>query len=704
MANLGSYVSKRWTPRQVYLVFVGILMSSRVVAFAAEDEAIPDFTRGDTLPENAAHDWNLGPTGARGWMHAAHGETTESRQVLVTAVDEGSPSDGILEKDDVILGVKGRPFDGDARISLARAITRAEATDGLLHIVRWRKGNTTPVTIRLARLGRYKENAPYRCLKSQSILAAGCKAIAAHLENPRGRQRNPIERSLNAMALLASGEESYLPLVRKEAAWAAAWEIRESDLHSWWAGWVTLFLAEYTLATGDRSYFRDLDRLARAIADGQSGVGTWGHRFAYEHNKILRGYGAMNQVGLSLTTALILAREAGVKSDAVDMAIERSRQFLRFYVGKGAIPYGDHHPWIKMHDDNGKASAAAVMFDLLGDRRAVQFFSAMATSSHGIERESGHTGNFFNMLWALPGVSRAGPAATGAWVNETAWLLDLARTWKGEFDFLGKPGFRRGAEHQYGGWDCTGAYLVSYALPLRRTRLTGARRSTVPPLSRGAASRLIKEGRGWMPKSKGASYEQRPVSELLRNLGSWSPVIRERAALALAKKGDQASTFSRELVRMASHGSRDARLGACAGLEHLGERGAEGVPVLTRMLRSEDYWLQVQAAEALAGIGKPARTAIPELLKLAAAPRLPSAVRGFCPVRPGPGAAFQVVGRRGPGSTRRGDQGRVGQRGWTRPQFGGLRVRTPVLPPGQTAPARHPPGHCRPGPQRRDVQ
>ena len=29
---------------------------------------IPDLTKGDKIPKGAKHDWNLGPTGLRGWM------------------------------------------------------------------------------------------------------------------------------------------------------------------------------------------------------------------------------------------------------------------------------------------------------------------------------------------------------------------------------------------------------------------------------------------------------------------------------------------------------------------------------------------------------------------------------------------------------------------------------------------------------------
>ncbi len=44
-------------------------------------------------------------------------------------------------------------------------------------------------------------------------------------------------------------------------------------------------------------------------------------------------------------------------------AIELSAKLLRFYTGKGAIPYGDHAAWTETHEDNGKCGMAAVLFN-----------------------------------------------------------------------------------------------------------------------------------------------------------------------------------------------------------------------------------------------------------------------------------------------------------------------------------------------------
>ena len=70
----------------------------------------PDFTRGDPVPEGATHDWNLGPTGAGGWMYSNELETSEARQIYITRVDEGSPADGALRPGDVIVRVDPRYF------------------------------------------------------------------------------------------------------------------------------------------------------------------------------------------------------------------------------------------------------------------------------------------------------------------------------------------------------------------------------------------------------------------------------------------------------------------------------------------------------------------------------------------------------------------------------------------------------------------
>ena len=357
------------------------LSSLSFAASPGKTLAIPDFTKGDTIPAQAKHDWNLGPTGLRGWMFSDKIVTSDARQIAITQVDATSPADGSFVVGDVLLGVGGKPFASDPRTELGKAITLAEsaAGQGKLTLTRWRAGKTEEVTLQLATLGNYSATAPFDCKKSQRIFTQGCQALATKMAQANPHQ-DAIVRSLNALALLASGDPQYLPLLKKEAQWAA--DYTSDSMQTWHYGYVMIFLAEYIIASEDKSVLPGLRRLALEAAKGQSAVGSWGHGFAIPDGR-LGGYGMMNSPGIPLTISLSLAIKAGVKDPEIPRAIELSARLLRFYIGKGAVPYGDHHPWIENHDDNGKCGMAAVLFQLLEEPQAAEFFSRMSVACHG---------------------------------------------------------------------------------------------------------------------------------------------------------------------------------------------------------------------------------------------------------------------------------------------------------------------------------
>jgi hypothetical protein len=249
----------------------------------------PDFTKGEPIPEGATHDWTLGATGARGWMFSNSLETSQARQIRITKVDPVSPAQGILQPGDVILGIAGKPFSYDPRTEFGKALTTAETkqSEGKLSLIRWRDGKQENITIQLPVLGSYSATAPYDCEKSTLILQQGCANIAKRInEDPNYPRQNPISRSLNALALLASGNADYLPIIKKEAEWAAGFS--DNNMATWYYGYVIAFLAEYKLATNDDSMLPGLRRLAMEAATGQSAVGSWGHKFAKWHPLRLR--------------------------------------------------------------------------------------------------------------------------------------------------------------------------------------------------------------------------------------------------------------------------------------------------------------------------------------------------------------------------------------------------------------------------------
>jgi len=595
--------------RTLAAISLTIIISSSALSARKIDIPNPDFTKGEPIPKVATKDWTLGATGARGWMYTEKMETSKARQIKITKVAKESPADGVLEVGDVILGIGKEAFSSDPRTAFGKALTAAESTAGAgkLELLRWREGKTQSVTLNLPVLGDYAVNTPYSCPKSARILEQGCRALAEKISSP-GYQPNPISRSLNALALLSTGDERWLPIVKEEAEWASNYSVFKFS--SWYYGYVMTFLAEYIMVTGDESVLPGLRRIAMETVEGQSLAGSWGHRFAGDDGRLV-GYGMMNAPGVPLTISLELARLAGVDDKEITEAIERSAKLLRFYIGKGAVPYGDHHPWIQMHDDNGKCGMAAVLFNLLEEEEGAEFFSRMSLASFGNERDTGHTGNFWNMTWAMPGVNQSGPEATGAWMHEFGtWYFDLARGHDGLFQHQGPP---QAKPDSTAGWDATGAYLLAYAMPIKKLYITGKKAATTPQLTVAEAQAVMDDGRGWTNTNRYAVYESLSDVALLERLSSWSPVVRDRAATIVAKRG---ATMINPLIKMLDAPELEARLGACQALTKLKGKAAPAMPKLRETLKANEMWLRINAANALAAIGKPARPVAADLLKM----------------------------------------------------------------------------------------
>jgi len=554
-----------------------------------------------------ARDSNLGPTGLTGWVYGTNGNTNLSRQILVTKIDKGSPADGLLQKDDIIIGLGTKRFTSDARVAYANAITEAEREEnkGELKLLIHRDGREMPVTLTLRVMGTYSDSAPFDCPKSKQIL----DEAVAHLMKMEFEHDLPFY--VNGLALLASGRKECLPKLKELVDCA---EPETTDLPNWTNIHANLFLTEYYLATRDPDALPKIKEVSLAIARAQSRIGTWGHSFAFPETHCLRGYGAMNQVGIPLTTGLVLAEKCGVRHPEIRQAIERSRRFLSFYTGKGAMPYGDHRPAVHFHDDDGKCSEAAVLFGLLGDFRAERFFGKMAIASYG-EREPGHTGHFFGHLWGAGAAMRLGPRAASAFVKKQLWYFELARRWDGSFSYSEEPGDDYNSPYSH--WDNTGLYALNYALPLRKLHITGKGIRKEAELSDGEIADVIEAGRGRGSWNKLGYYHAKTTGDLLKCLGSWSPAVRHRASTVLATRKDDVTP---RLVAMLEGDDMHERIGACQAITMLKGRAAEAVDPLIRIMKNkdEDLWLRINTCFALRGVGKDARKAIPDMLRMAA--------------------------------------------------------------------------------------
>lgn len=552
----------------------------------AKDPALPtrqlDLTQGDRRPNPSSHDWNLGPIGARGWCQVtksgAEGTTKDSRQILITQVDPKGASAERLQPGDVIVGLGETPFASDSRLAFAKSLAIAEE-QGALTLLRHRDGQSTPVTIPLPTRPPFSATAPFNCAKSAQILKEGCDHLAR-----QGLGSPSIASHLNALALLSTGDQAYRDALEQHVKKTLARPLSaEMPLACWHFAFTNIFLCEYYLTTGDRSVLPEIRRLSGHLVKGQGPLGTWGHTFAEPSTDRLRGYGAVNAVGLPVAISLVLARECGLDYPGLDECITQASTFFRRYVGLGAIPYGDGPPNLQYgHDDNGKNSAAAIFFSLLNDAPATAFYTRTALASHGLDREQGHTGNFFNMLWSVPAVSLAGPKASGAWMNEFGWYHDLARDANYRFTYQGYPS--QTPNNAYANWDCPGAYLLHFSTPLKKLRITGRGVTCQPKLTNEEITETVEAG--------SINYAFASPDFLRKMLSSWSPIVRHLSAQELRRRK----------IGLAS----PASLKSTNPLDRIAAlRASKSFQDCSPLLADPDLRVRITAISSLAGKNKP---------------------------------------------------------------------------------------------------
>jgi autotransporter-associated beta strand protein len=579
--------------------------------------AAPDLTAGGIPNDN--EQWNLGPTGMAGWCYREGVRTTNARQFLVKTVEAGSPAAGIMAVNDVILGASGTGatpvnFTQDARVAFAQAITDAEErSPATLKILRWRAGVTSVVSLTLETLGAYSSTAPYSCPKSAAILEKG-------LQNMMNTGATDGNWRFSGLTLMAGNDPSNPNNAARQAK--AAYEIRQlilpaatiarymtplsmgKDDKPWHVGPKLIALSEYYLKTGDPdpNVMASIRAYAHCIANGQSMFGTCGHYFS---NPGLRnppvngpynvGYGPVNNAALPCYIGLILANKCGLTDPEILAGIERAGTFYAQYTHLGCAGYGEHLPY-EGHDTNGKAGLQALAFQLEGDRlESTRYYARASTAAAIAERDIGHTGSFFAYLYAPLGANVGGPDAIAYYFRETRWMYELARKWDGGFVYNSFSGGGVEEGNLSGPAGCLMAtpMLLTYALPLRQTYLTGKDQNTANWITPAE-----------MPEVQAASahiYDapSRTTTELLSDISNWSPKVRRYAARELKLRTADKTTILNFAHAAAANesGTIYSRAGACATMGEIGD--SSSVPVLLPLVTHPNYVVRFSASLAI---------------------------------------------------------------------------------------------------------
>jgi autotransporter-associated beta strand protein len=577
--------------------------------------APPDLTAGGV--PNSTWNINLGPTGMEGWAYIDGNGTADARQIKVNKVDAGSPADGILAVNDVILGVNGTganpvPFTWDARIALAQAINQAEGRNpATLNLIRWRAGVTATVTITLEYMGgSYTATAPFNCPKSAAILEKGVNYVMSSEPgsgsggfgtNVLMAVNDPTNPANAARQLRAQTEARALNLTQAQIDFRMSGGVERVFQSVWSRGPQLITQAEYYLQTGDSTVLPSIRARAIEIANGQSMFGTMGHNFALQqpdgqnNGPYAIGYGPVNNAGMPCFLGLVLANKCGLTDAPILAGIDRAAKFFQYYTDLGGIHYGESAEHLNLMSNNGKSGLAAIALGMInGYDTQAKYFTKQSVYG-AVERDKGHTGPYFSHLWTPLGANLGGQAALTRYFQQNAVLYDLARRWNGAFVYQANGIEVYGTDHR-ASW----TILLTYAAPLAKLHITG--KNANPALALNSTEMAeVNQSMNYNPAS-------RTMAQLLQDLAHPLPQVHTAAGneIDLNRQAEHASILP-TLTAMAQNGATFAEQhGALYTLAKIANDST--APVLAGLLMSPDSKVRDMAARALDALSLTAKT------------------------------------------------------------------------------------------------
>ncbi len=593
--------------------------------------------RGSVVSEDHTYPrFQIGVTGI-------HATIETGLAVTVADVEPGSPADGKLVKGDVILAAGRRAMKGqDVRVPLGEALGAAEASDGKLNLTIRRGDAKKRVTITIPALGAYSRTWPLKCGKSKKIIEQTA-AFLVSVQNDDGGyvlggrpDRDGIGGCLAGLFLLSTGDDGYLPNVKRQAHGLAASAEKSPSRSTWALGYQGILLGEYYLRTGDKKVLAGIKSICDQAARTQY-AGAWGHG-----DTVGPGYvqsGLMNSAGAPLLAAMALGRECGVTSSEV--AFGRALEFFYRMAGHGAVCYGDHRAELYPNTNGRNAKIACGLTLLEGGpyKKAAEHLGLVVSDSYYFH-EFGHTGGGFNVIWRGMGTSLM-PASKRRnfqrQMDRLAWYYDLCRLPGGGFSMLPVPP----STTRYCGpnWG-TGGVALTYTAPLKTLRITGKAPTKFsvntkgPALDWGTKADLAFlgtehcEGFG---RERAQPHEihaklrgpgMPPVAFSAKMMRHYSPMVRTWAARKLAERADTASV--NEIVKALQHPDVRVRRAACDGIsgyDNWGRPTSAGrqrgkispavvstrcLPHIVKMLKNTDAaWWEIDGALFALGRAEP---------------------------------------------------------------------------------------------------
>jgi len=350
--------------------------------------------RANAGPDAQVPGWyyNLGVTGIRAQL-----VEDDPKALLVKYVFPNSPASKLVKVGDKIVGAGDQRFINPHRngygmdvfgaagpiSEMAEALEASQSAkqEGEFLLTLQRDDNTLEVTLLVGRkYGSYSSTFPADCPKSDLILKMQLDFLVKN-QRKNGSFGDPVHNTFAPLALLASGQQEYLPAVERCVRYLAgetqAKDGRVMDLINWTYMSAAIVLSEYYLATGEEWVLPELQEVHDHLASSQyvnmaqinpkakqshpgsypkgpkDSYGGWGHNPGFE------GYGPIAMLTGQGALAYALLQRCGIEIDR--QKHDAAYEFLRKGTGpNGYLWYGDSVGDPNGWADMGRTGAAGV--------------------------------------------------------------------------------------------------------------------------------------------------------------------------------------------------------------------------------------------------------------------------------------------------------------------------------------------------------
>ena len=236
-------------------------------------------------------------------------------------------------------------------LDMSKLIEDSQGKDGKLELIVWPGGDKSAekaVTLQIPPIGRFSPTWPFDCPRSDKLMIDLCDFLAAEYKRAGNFEKMVHTHSSAVLALMASGEPKYQPLIRQIMSEYGKKRYDSNDgngFPAWNYGHDCIVMGEYYLLTKDRSLLPAIESLNACLVAGQEPEsGGYSHKpFPSIQKRIAeggpKGYGAMAMPGGLAMVAMSLFKEAGL--DHAAPAYNRLHQaYLTSVTPSGGIDYG----------------------------------------------------------------------------------------------------------------------------------------------------------------------------------------------------------------------------------------------------------------------------------------------------------------------------------------------------------------------------